>query len=82
MPRKEAVVVIDGNLIFGRTREGEFAARGGEGIEFEEFSGRNEIKNPSWLFERPGNRDFEKSVGREENCKLNLSILTSFKESF
>ena len=52
MPRKEAVVVIDGNLIFGRTREGEFAARGGEGIEFEEFSGRNEIKNPSWLFER------------------------------
>lgn len=45
---------------------GQFAAREEEGIEFEEFWGRNEIKSPSPPFvtriERAGNRDFEESV--------------------
>ena len=66
-PLKEAVVVvvIDGNLIFGGGI-GQFAAREEEGIEFEEFWGRNEIKSSSPPFvtriERAGNRDFEESV--------------------
>lgn len=67
-PLKEAVVVvvvIDGNLIFGGGI-GQFAAREEEGIEFEEFWGRNEIKSPSpplvTRIERAGNRDFEESV--------------------
>lgn len=52
----------------------DFVAEGEEGIEFEEFWGRNEIKRPLSLVirrwkGRPGNRDFE-----NEKCKLNLWV--------
>lgn len=46
MPRKEAVVVIDGNLIFGRTREGEFAARGEKGLNLKNFGGEMRLRTP------------------------------------
>lgn len=82
MPRKEAVVVIDGNLIFGRTREGEFAARGEKGLNLKNFGGEMRLRTPPGYSKGLVTEIWQKSVGREENCKLNLSILTSFKESF
>lgn len=82
MPRKEAVVVIDGNLIFGRTREGEFAARGEKRLNLKNFGGEMRLRTPPGYSKGLVTEIWQKSVGREENCKLNLSILTSFKESF